>query len=70
MRSALADVGGLDADAGRIDDPEVVAYPGRYTAPSLVFDGPTGQPAAAAVAAVLLDRGGTLWRAAMPAPFT
>jgi 2-hydroxychromene-2-carboxylate isomerase len=72
LRSALAGVEGLDADAvvGRIDDPEVVAayqadrararaaagspteFQGRaantdgavrYTAPSLVFDGPGGQ---------------------------
>jgi hypothetical protein len=72
LRSALAGVDGLDADAvvGRIDHPEVVAsyesdrarartaagspteFQGRaantdgavrYTAPSLVFDGPDGQ---------------------------
>jgi protein-disulfide isomerase-like protein with CxxC motif len=72
LRSALARVEGLDADAvvGRIDDPEVVAvyesdreraraaagspteFQGRaadtdgavrYTAPSLIFDGPDGQ---------------------------
>ena len=72
LRSALAGVDGLDADAvvGRIDDPEIVAayetdrarsraaagtpteFQGRaantdgavrYTAPSLVFDGPDGQ---------------------------
>ena len=72
LRSALAGVAGLDADAvvGRIDDPEVVTayetdrtrargaagspteFQGRaastdgavrYTAPSLVFDGPDGQ---------------------------
>ena len=72
LRSALASVEGLDADAvvGRIDDPEVVAayesdrarartaagsateFQGRaadtdgavrYTAPSLIFDGPDGQ---------------------------
>ena len=55
---------------GRIDDPEFVAYPVRYTAPPLVFDGPTGQAVAAAVAALLLDKRGTLWQAAMPAPFT
>jgi len=72
LRTALATVDGLDADAvvGRIDDPEVVAaYEAdrararaaagspteaqgrsadtdgavRYTAPSLIFDGPDGQ---------------------------
>ena len=72
LRSALAGVEGLDADAivGRIDDPEVMAayesdrararvaagspteFQGRaantdgavrYTAPSLVFEGPDGQ---------------------------
>ena len=72
LRSALASVEGLDADAvvGRIDDPEVVAayeadrararaaagspteFQGkaantdgavRYTAPSLVFEGPGGE---------------------------
>jgi 2-hydroxychromene-2-carboxylate isomerase len=72
LRSALAGVEGLDADAvvGRIDDPEVVAayeadralartaagspteFQGRaantdgavrYTAPSLIFEGPGGQ---------------------------